>query len=97
VETANMIASPAVAVLSTDNDDKLTWIKAGMLFETLFLKATRMNVMFDLFSQPIAIPDLRQEMSQMLNTKYPQLLIRMGYAQPSKHTPRRLVDEVLIP
>jgi len=97
VETANMIASPAVAVLSTDNDDKLTWIKAGMLFEILFLKATRLKVMFDLFSQPIAIPDLRQEMSQMLNTKYPQLLIRMGYAQPSKHTPRRLVEEVLIP
>jgi hypothetical protein len=97
VETANIIASPAVAVLSTDNDDKLTWIKAGMLFETLFLKATSLNVMFDLFSQPVAIPDLRQEMSQMLNAKYPQLLIRMGYAQPSRHTPRRLVDEVLIP
>ncbi len=96
VETANILASPAVAVLSTDSDDKLTWIRAGILFETLFLEATRLNVMFDLFSQPIAIPVLREEMSLILNAKYPQLLIRMGYAKPSKHTPRRPVEEVLI-
>lgn len=97
IETANMKASPAAAVLSTDSDDKLNWIKAGMLFEALFLTATKLNVMFDLFSQPIAMPELRQDMARMLNVKYPQLLIRMGYAQPSKHTPRRPVEEVLIP
>jgi len=96
VETANMKSSPAVAVLSTEGDDKLTWIKAGVLFETLFLAATKLDVRFDLFSQPIAIPELRQEMAEMLNAKYPQLLIRMGYAEPAKHTPRRPVEEVLI-
>jgi hypothetical protein len=52
--------------------------------------------MFDLFSQPVGIPDLRQEMAQILNAKYPQILIRMGYAEPAKHTPRRPVEEVLI-
>ena len=96
VETANIRSSPAVAVLSTDSDDKLTWIKAGVLFETLFLTATKLDVMFDLFSQPAAIPELRQEMAQILNVKYPHLLIRMGHASPSKHTPRRPVEEVLI-
>jgi len=35
-----MKASPAVAVLSTESDDKLAWIKAGIIFETLFLMAT---------------------------------------------------------
>lgn len=96
IETANMKASPAVSVLSTDSDDKSTWIKAGMLFETMFLTATKLDVRFDLFSQPVAIPELKQEMAQMLNTKYPQLLIRMGYAQPQRHTPRRPIEEVLI-
>ena len=56
VETANIKSSPAVAVLSTDRDDKLTWMKAGVLFETLFLAATRMDIRFDLFSQPSAVP-----------------------------------------
>lgn len=96
VETANMNSSPAVAVLSTESDDKSTWIRAGILFETAFLKATQLDVRFDLFSQPIAIPGLRQEMAQILNVKYPQLIIRMGYAPPSKHTPRRPVEEVLV-
>ena len=96
IETANMKASPAVSVLSTDSDDKLAWIKAGMLFETMFLMATKLDVRFDLFSQPVAIPVLRQEMARTLNVKYPLLLIRMGYAQPSKHTPRRPIEEVLI-
>ena len=95
-ETSYMKASPAVAVLSTNSDDKLTWIKTGILFETLFLTASRLNVMFDLFSQPIGIPELRVEMAQILNVKYPQILIRMGYAEPAKHTPRRPVEEVLI-
>ncbi|MCJ7445662.1 MAG: hypothetical protein MUO26_14270 [Methanotrichaceae archaeon] len=95
-ETSYMKASPAVAVLSTDSDDKLTWIKTGILFETLFLTATNLNVRFDLFSQPIGIQMLRHEMAQVLKTKYPQILIRMGYTEPAKHTPRRPVEEVLI-
>ena len=96
IETANMNDSPAVAVLSSDRDDKMAWITTGVLFETLFLTATNLGVRFDLFSQPTAIPELRQEMAKILNAKYPQILIRMGYATPARHTPRRPVDEVLI-
>jgi hypothetical protein len=97
IETANIKASPAVSVLSSDSDDKLTWLRAGMLFETSFLMATKLGVRYELFSQPIAIPELRHEMAEMLNVKYPQLLIRMGYAEPSEHTPRRPIEEVLVP
>ncbi len=62
IETSYMKASPAVAVLSTESEDKLTWIKTGVLFETLFLTATQLDVRFDIFSQPIAITELRREM-----------------------------------
>jgi hypothetical protein len=96
IETSYMKASPAVAILSTETEDKLTWIKAGILFEILFLTATLLDVRFDLFSQPMAIPELRQEMAQILKVKYPQILIRMGYAKPGIHTPRRPVEEVLV-
>ena len=96
IETANIISSPAVGVISTDSDDVLTWIRTGVLLETLFLAATKMDVRFDLFSQPIAIPELRHEMALMLKSRYPQMLIRMGYAQPSKHTPRQPVEDVLV-
>jgi hypothetical protein len=96
IEKSFAKASPAMCVLSTDEEDKMTWIKTGVLFETLFLMAAQMEVRFDIFSQTIAIPELRQEMAQILNTKYPQMLIRMGYAKPGKHTPRRSAEEVLL-
>jgi hypothetical protein len=68
-----------------------------MVFEKLFLTATELDVRFDLFSQPVGIPELRKEMADTLNVRYPQLLIRMGYAEPAMHTPRRPVEEVLVP
>ena len=96
IETAYMKESPAVSVLSTECEDKLTWIKTGVLFETLFLTATQLDVRFDLFSQPTAIPELRAEMAKISGSKFPQILIRMGYAKPAVHTPRRPVEEVLV-
>ena len=94
-EMALMEDSPAVGVLSTDTEDKRTWLEAGMKFEKLFLTATKLGVRFDLFSQPVAIEELRQKMIEILDVEYPQILIRMGYAPPAKHTPRRTVEMVL--
>jgi hypothetical protein len=94
-EMALMEASPAVGVLSTDAEDKRMWVEAGMRFERLFLTATKLGVRFDLFSQPVAIDPLRQKMAKILDVDYPQILIRMGYAPPAKHTPRRTAEMVL--
>ncbi len=94
-EMALMEASPAVGVLSTDAEDKRIWVEAGMRFEKLFLTATKLGVRFDLFSQPVAIDSLRQKMVEILDVNCPQLLIRMGYAPPAKHTPRRTAEMVL--
>lgn len=95
-EMGLMRESPAVAVLSTDREDKGMWVETGIVFERLFLTATAVDVRFDLFSQPIAIDELRAEMASILGLPYPQILIRMGYAPPAKHTPRRPVDQVLV-
>jgi hypothetical protein len=95
-ESALMRESPAAAVLSSDSEDKLTWVRLGVTFEKLFLLATEMDVRFDLFSQPVAIDELRGEMAEFLGVRYPQLLIRMGYAPPTRHTPRRPVELVLV-
>lgn len=94
-EMALMEASPAVGVLSTDAEDKRMWVEAGMRFERLFLTATKLGVRFDLFSQPVAIDPLRQKMAKILDVDDPQILIRMGYAPPAKHTPRRTAEMVL--
>ena len=94
-EMALMRASPAVGILSTDAEERGTWVEAGMRFERLFLTATKLGVRFDLFSQPVAIAELRERMAGILDVKYPQILIRMGYAPPAKHTPRRTAEMIL--
>jgi hypothetical protein len=88
--------SSAMAVLSSEMDDKPAWVKSGIMLERLMLKATRYDVRLSFFSQPIGIPELREELRVMTGNGYPLLLFSLGYAQPVKHTPRRRLQDVLI-
>jgi hypothetical protein len=59
----------------------------------LFLIATKPNVRFDLFSHPRAIPELMQEMAQILEGEIPPDPNPHGHAKPVKHTSRRPVEQ----
>lgn len=86
----------AMGVLSSDGDDKLAWAKCGRLLETYLLKAMSYDIRASFFSQPIGLPQLREELKGMINEGYPQLLFGIGYSVPVKHTPRRALEDVLI-
>jgi len=54
-------------------------------------------------SQPMELPELRQEIKALVQTlvpgmdEIPQHTFRLGYADPEKkHTPRRPLEEVLV-
>ncbi|NPV63599.1 MAG: hypothetical protein HPY61_13425 [Methanotrichaceae archaeon] len=86
----------AMAVLASDRDDRQAWTECGLMLERLFLRATSYDVRLSFFSQPIGLPELRQELALKLKQSFPQLLFGLGYSTPVKHTPRRPLDEVLI-
>lgn len=86
----------ALFVLSSDEDDRLAWTRCGVLLERYILKATEYDIFASFFSQPIAIPELREELTRMTGFGYPQILFSLGYAKPVKHTPRRALEDVLI-
>jgi len=86
----------ALAAISSDRDDKLAWVKCGVMLEKLFLKATSHDVRLSFFSQPIGLPELREELRWKLGAGYPQILFSLGYSTPVKHTPRRPLEDVLI-
>lgn len=88
--------SSALGVLSSDVDDKLAWTKCGVLLEKYLLKAMEHGIFASFFSQPIAIPELREELKRMTGAGYPQILFSLGYAKPEKHTPRRELEDMLI-
>lgn len=86
----------AMGVLSSDDDDKLAWVKSGQSLENFLLKATNYDVRASFFSQPIGLPELREELKGMIKEGYPQILFSLGYSIPVKHTPRRALEDVLI-
>jgi hypothetical protein len=88
--------SATMAVLSSSADDKLSWVRSGVILERLFLAATLREICLSFFSQPIGLPELRRDLGKIARAKYPQLLFSLGYSHPSRHTPRRPVEEVLI-
>jgi hypothetical protein len=86
----------AMGILSSDEDDKLAWVKSGRSLENFLLKATSYDARASFFSQPIGLPELREELKGMINKGYPQILFSLGYSIPVKHTPRRALEDVIV-
>jgi hypothetical protein len=90
------IAAPLLALLTTETDNPSAWLAVGQALAKLLLHARAEGVWAAFFNQPIEVPSLRSELSQTLNCAgCPQLLLRMGYGQDVKPTPRREASEVL--
>jgi hypothetical protein len=89
--------SPVLAVLGTDADEPLNWIKTGQALERILLRARADNIWTTFMNQPIEVPELRPKLLQALGraTGFPQLLMRMGYGKEVKPTPRREIDDVI--
>jgi len=86
----------AMAVLTSDQDDKSAWVRCGQALEKYLLKATSYDVRASFFSQPIGLPELRMELQAMINQGYPQLLFSLGYAASVRPTPRRPLEDVIL-
>jgi hypothetical protein len=85
-------------ILGTETDEPLEWINTGLLLGKVLLLARSENIWVSFVNQSIEVPQLRQRLREVLDRKekgYPQLLLRMGYGEEVKPTPRRPVEEVI--
>jgi len=85
-----------LAVLTSDQDDKLTWTMCGFSLENLLLRATSYDIRASFFSQPIGLPILREELKNQINRGHPQLIFSLGIAKPMRPSPRRPIEDVII-
>jgi hypothetical protein len=89
--------SPVLAVLGTDADTPADWLSSGQALERVLLRARSEDVWCSFLNQPIEVPELRTQVRDLLGAKgFPQALLRMGYGQDVKPTPRRTPGEVLM-
>lgn len=89
--------SPVLAVLGTESDTPADWLSAGQALARILLRARVDDVWASFLNQPIEVPELRTQLRDLLGRKgFPQILLRMGYGQDVKPTPRRTPGEVLM-
>lgn len=92
------IGSPLLAVLGTELDAPVAWLQTGMALARVLLLAAAEGVSASYLNQPIEVRELRPKLREILGRPgEPQLLLRMGYGATGNHTPRRPVDDVLLP
>jgi hypothetical protein len=94
----NIRSSSALLVLVSGKNDKKSWVDAGRSFERIALTLTTLNINNAHHNQPCEVPKLKAQLQNYLalGNAHPQLLLRIGYAEPLPHAPRRMVEQVLI-
>jgi hypothetical protein len=63
----------------------------------MLLRATAANVAVSFLNQPIEVESLRPQLAKVIGFDgFPQLLLRLGYGNEVRPTPRRLIQDVII-
>jgi hypothetical protein len=94
--TAAFERRPTIAVLTTTQDRRTDWLRAGQALEHVLLLATAHAVRASLLHQALEWSDLRWALSDGRRAPgHVQMLIRLGYGPAGPATPRRAAHEVL--
>lgn len=95
-ESATFEERPQIALLGTEADLAVDWLRAGQAMERVLLQATLDGLATSVISQPLEWPELRH-LTRDPNSKmgFVQMILRFGYGPSGPVTPRRPVTEVL--
>ncbi|KAB1912142.1 nitroreductase [Micromonospora sp. AMSO31t] len=87
---------PLVAVLGSTGNTATDQVVAGQALQRVLLTATDAGLAVSMLSQPIEVPGAREALRLSLGRfGTPQMVMRIGFGQPGRTTPRRPVDDVL--
>ncbi|MBI5799280.1 MAG: nitroreductase [Verrucomicrobia bacterium] len=90
--------SPGLVVLGTEADGPTAWLSAGQALARMLLRARADEVWASFLNQPIETLSLRPKVAELCGRGgCPQLVLRLGYGPNVNPTPRRTVEEVLLP
>jgi len=92
-----VLGSPALAVLWTEEDSVRAWLETGQGLAGALLSLQADGVSSSYLNQALEVPELRGRVCTLLGREgAPQLVLRLGYGKPTRPTPRRRVEEVLL-
>jgi hypothetical protein len=94
-------STDGLILISTPHDDELSWVRAGVMLSSLWLRATATGLSVVPLSQVIDVDETRGALRGDLlgGRSEPQLLLRIGWQEIGRatlpRTARRPLDEVL--
>lgn len=88
-------SDPCVAVLGTYGGTVYDDLRAGQALARVLLTATEQRLTASMYSQPMEVPSVRDQLADVCGRPAPQMVLRFGYGTPHAPTARRPVDEVL--
>jgi nitroreductase len=94
-----LASSPVFGILWARRHDRATWVKAGQLFERLYLVATMHGLSLQPVSPIVQVPGTRDALASLLGEPgaVPLQPFRLGFAESERSpTPRRPLEEVLL-
>jgi hypothetical protein len=89
--------TPAILLISTEKDDKISWLEAGRVLEETWLLAESFGMKCSVFASVTQLPVYREKLMQVTpDFTVPQILLRVGYPEKEvKHSPRFTVNSLL--
>ena len=95
---------PAVCIISSENDNALSWIKSGELLERLLLGICANKMSASIMAAPIEAEGEREKLQAIIGTQnkkarssFPQAFIGFGFSTKTfPHSPRRKLEQVLV-
>jgi hypothetical protein len=88
---------PVLAVLGGAGDWAADQVQAGQALQRVLLTATDLGLAASMFSQPIEVAGVREQLRIALGRQAPpQMLLRFWYAATAPFSPRRPVADVLV-
>ena len=88
--------SPLMAVLGTERNDPIDWLRAGQALQRVLLTGCQYGLQGSFLNQPVQVASLRPRLETLVNRTVPQLVLRLGYPQGDvPATPRRPVHDVV--
>ncbi len=88
--------SPMLALIGTDHDGPKDWLAAGQALARVLLRAQVDGVSASFLNQPIEMEEFRLRLQVLVGRLgFPQVLLRLGYGEEIKASPRRAPADVL--
>lgn len=90
-------SASAMLLFFTVNNDPAAWVRLGQSFERVALTLTDLGLKHAHHNQPCEIPAMRTKFRSAFGPEiaFPQLLVRIGYAEELPRSPRRELEEVV--